>query len=127
MSVIQPKLFKGAPRQRPLESIVLRSIKAYLCARNIFHIRINSGAVRTKQGHRIQLAPEGTPDLFALYKSVSLFVETKREGEKPTPVQLAQHEFIRESGGQVVVATSIDDVKAALDKIDLEGRENPQQ
>jgi hypothetical protein len=118
----QSRLFKSAPRQKPLESVVLRSIKAYLCARNIYHIRVNSGAITTKQGHRVQLAPEGSPDLFCLYKKTALFVETKREGEKPTPVQLAQHAFIRESGGQVVVATSIDDVKAALDKIDLERR-----
>ncbi|HEX8089343.1 MAG TPA: VRR-NUC domain-containing protein [Blastocatellia bacterium] len=128
----QGKLFKSAPRRSaPLEAVVLRSIKAYLRARNIYHIRINSGAIQTKQDHRVQLAPEGTPDLFVLYKGVSLFVEAKREGEKPTPQQLAQHEFIRESGGRVVVATSIDEVRVALNQIDLqihlERKENSKQ
>ena len=116
----QPALFKGAPEKKPLESVVLKWIKAYLRARNIFHVRINSGRIRTQQGHWVQLAPEGTPDLYVLYKGVSLWVEAKREGEKPRAEQLRQHEFIRQSGGVVIVAESVEDVRAALMNIDKE-------
>ena len=113
----QGTLFKDRKRAAPLERAALQACKAFLRARNIYHLRLNSGRLYF-QGRWIYLCPAGTPDLFALYKSVALFLEAKRVGESPTLEQLATHDCIRRSGGVVVVAESVEDLRQALLEID---------
>lgn len=113
----QPGLFKDRKRPAPLEAAAMASIKRYLAVRNIYHLRLNSGKIYRK-GNWIHLCPEGTPDLFALYKGVALFVEVKREGEMPRDNQLVEHGFIRQSGGRVITAYAVEDVRNELMKID---------
>jgi hypothetical protein len=111
-------LFKDKKKPAPLESAVSLQVKRYLKARNIYHLRLNSGMVK-KKGYWIHLCPEGTPDLFCLYRGKCVFIETKRKGEKPTPEQLAIHAFIIKSGGWVIVAYELDDLVRELRVIDL--------
>lgn len=121
----RPGLFGQIKREPVIESVMQRGIKRYLEIRNIYHLRLNSGGV-SKGDNYIALCPKGTPDLFALYRGVALFIEVKREGEKPTPQQLATHAFIRQSGGRMIVAYSVEDVRAELIKIDgLLGPDHP--
>lgn len=45
----------------------------------------------------------GIPDLLALKDGVARFVEVKRPGEKPRPLQLYRHEQLRNLGFDVEV------------------------
>ena len=114
----QGRLFKDKKRPSALESAVSRACKQYLRTRNIYYLRLNSGMIK-KQGYWIHLCPEGTPDLFCLYKGKAVFIETKRESKDPTPEQLATHAAIIKSGGWAIVAYTLDDLVQQLKAIDL--------
>lgn len=70
-------------------------------------MRVNSG-VAFRRGHRIRLAPEGTPDWY-LYRG-GLWVEWKRPGIEPAPNQVRRHAEIRDAGDRVVVVSSAREV-----------------
>jgi len=118
---LKGNIFKQQPLQVS-EAAISRSIKQYLDARNIFNIRINSGMVRVLNFRNdvswMQLAPKGTPDRLALYKSWSVWIEVKRTGGRVSPEQRDMHKRIREAGGFVIIAESIDDVIEGLKEID---------
>jgi hypothetical protein len=114
----QGRLFKDKKPATKLESEVSRHVKQYLRGRNIYHLRLNSGKIFYKNNW-IHLCPEGTPDLFCLYKGKAVFIETKRVGEKSTEEQLRTHEFIVRSGGWMIVAYTLDDLVRELKAIDL--------
>jgi hypothetical protein len=114
----QGTLFKDKKKPTALESVVSRACKQYLKGRNIYHLRLNSGKL-FHQGRWIHLCPEGTPDLFCLYRGKAVFIETKREGKDPTPEQHATHLFIIKSGGWMIVAYKLDDLVRELKAIDL--------
>jgi hypothetical protein len=113
----QGVLFKDRKRKPPAEAQVSLQVKHYLRARNIYYLRLNSGKVYYK-GNWIHLCPEGTPDLFCLYRSKAVFIETKRIGEKPTEEQLRTHAFIVKNGGWAIVAYTLDEVVRELKAID---------
>jgi hypothetical protein len=103
----------------PLEKCVSSSIEEYLERRKIYNLRLNSGKIFL--GNRVlHLCPKGTPDRLAIYRGVPLFIEVKKFNEKPTDDQSKSHELIRASGGNVIVAYSIEDVAIALRSIDAE-------
>lgn len=52
----------------------------------------------------------GLPDLIVCYQGKFWGVEVKQPGQKPTARQLFVHSLIRKSGGEVIVATCVDDV-----------------
>lgn len=114
----QGVLFKDRKRKPPVEAQVSLQVKHYLRARNIYYLRLNSGKVYHK-GNWIHLCPEGTPDLFCLYRGRAVFIETKRIGEKPTEEQLCTHAFIVKSGGWAIVAYTLNDLVRELKAIDL--------
>lgn len=45
----------------------------------------------------------GFPDLLALKNGVATFIEVKRPGEVPTPLQLKKHADLRKQGFKVLV------------------------
>jgi len=107
----------------PLEKVAQKQIMEYLTLRGWVVERMNSGKIPAKYGTKtryISLHQAGTPDLQALRKAPNgytevLYVEVKRPGEKPTEVQLAQHERLREkAGARVIVATRWEDVEREL-------------
>jgi len=111
----------------PLEKVEQKKIMEYLTLRGWVVERMNSGMMPAKYGGKtryVHLHTAGTPDVQALRKapesrgngfSEVLYVEVKRPGEKPSEVQLAQHERLREkAGARVIVATSWEDVDRAL-------------
>jgi hypothetical protein len=53
------------------------------------------------RGTRIQRNPSGFPDLVLIRRPRLLFVELKRDGEKPDPAQVAWHEQLRACSQQV--------------------------
>lgn len=102
----------------PSEATVSQSIESYLDARRLFHLRLNSGKIKVGSSV-IHLCPAGTPDRFCLYRGFCVFIEVKAFGKKPSPEQIAAHARIRQSGGIVVTAYSIDDVRKTFSEIDL--------
>lgn len=44
----------------------------------------------------------GAPDWVVFYSGSTYFVELKAPGEKPRPLQLKEHEIMREAGGCLV-------------------------
>lgn len=57
----------------------------------------------------IQTNKNGIPDLLAIKEAVAVFIEVKRLGKEPTPLQKFRHKEIRKTGTKVIVATSIND------------------
>lgn len=48
---------------------------------------------------------KGFPDLMALKDGKALFIEVKRPGEKPRPLQEYRHRELREKGFEVLILT----------------------
>jgi len=51
---------------------------------------------------------KGTPDLYALRKGRSIWLEIKRPDQHPTPEQAALHEIMRAQGVEVYVVRDLD-------------------
>jgi hypothetical protein len=107
VSSSQGALFEDRAPADVLESVIQKQIKDYCRARNVICFRTNSGKVKTPSGHWIELCPKGTPDLYTLFRGYSVWIETKRPGEQPTPEQLLMHDELRRNGAFVVVADNL--------------------
>lgn len=60
----------------------------------------------------------GLPDIVGVYRGLMIAVETKMpEGGHPSMIQLHRHRQIRDAGGHVLVARSVADVAAWLDRL----------
>ena len=96
---------------RETESALSARIAVYLTKRGIYNDRLQCGVVETikrlaEGGERrdwLHLCKTGTPDRFAIVRGYVVFIEVKRQGEKPTPEQLSRHEELRKSGAIVLV------------------------
>lgn len=87
------------------ETEIQSEIREYLqlCGWTVY--RMNSGRKGGMLLHR-----KGTPDLLAMRKGKSVFIEVKRPGYKPTKDQVEEHKRINDNGFAVVIADSIDAV-----------------
>jgi hypothetical protein len=107
------------------ESYVLRAVMDYLAIKQIFAMRMNSGAVVDKRGIPVRMHEPGTADVLAFVNRMacsestmwSYIVPTWIECKAPNGKQSEkQKEFQREvecMGHVYVLAYSIDDLKAA--------------
>jgi len=98
------------------EAEIQRSIMDYLTMKGWYVLRLNSGMQvinQPGQARRVMhAAAAGTPDLLALrHDHAPLFIEVKRPGKKPTPVQQAMMGTLIDHGATCLVATSVDDVQ----------------
>jgi len=60
----------------------------------------------------------GLPDIEGVYRGLYIAIESKMpEGGQPTAIQLHRHRQIRDAGGHVLVARSVGDVAAWLDRL----------
>lgn len=91
-----------------------------------FEKHIQSGIVNylTKQGiwytkiHQQGRGRRGVPDLLCCYQGQFLAIEVKGERGIVSRDQDRELAAISDSGGHAIVATSVDDVRAALQRID---------
>ena len=61
---------------------------------------------------------DGMPDRMVLLKGGRMgFVEVKRPGEKPRPLQLSRHRMLRELGFKVYVLDSMEKIGGIIDEI----------
>lgn len=65
---------------------------------------------------------KGFPDIGILWQGRAFFIELKRSDEKPTMDQIACHTSLRAAGCPVELATTIDEVMAALRIFDIPTR-----
>jgi len=90
-----------AQRKKPLEKTITNNIIRYL----------NSlPACYARKVHSSRYA-SGFPDVICVREGIAIFIEVKRPGNRPTPLQLSELERWREAGAITLVAYSVDDVK----------------
>jgi hypothetical protein len=102
------------------ESLIQSAICEYLIAKGFFVTRINNipAPIKNATGAwQLRKLPKytapGFPDILAIGKNKGALIEVKRLGGRLSPAQKECHERIRQAGGNVIVAHSIDDVIAA--------------
>lgn len=89
----------------PLESAITKSIVTLAKSRGWWTFKIAGGPM--------QMA--GVPDLLCVRHGLAVFLEVKRPGQKPRPLQVQRIKEIREIGGAVAeVVTSRDEALAIL-------------
>ena len=71
--------------------------------------RSNSGKVKVRGGW-MQLAPEGSPDVYALKDGLLYGIEVKKPGETQSLAQALYEREFNKHGGRYYVAWSLDDV-----------------
>jgi hypothetical protein len=59
----------------------------------------------------------GTPDILACYRGRFVALEVKTPSGRPTLLQEAQLDAIRDAGGVAAVVRSVDDVKTVLEGV----------
>lgn len=62
----------------------------------------------------------GIPDILACYKGRFIAIEVKDKYGRPTPLQIANIQQIRDANGTAIVAWSVDEVLHILQEIDNE-------
>jgi hypothetical protein len=62
----------------------------------------------------------GVPDIIGVYRGAFFALEIKRPDQKPTPLQRAVMEQIRDAGGRAEIAHGPDDIREILLEIDEE-------
>lgn len=88
------------------ETEIQRQIIDYLKASGYLVWRLNSG----KAAHNIQLCPPGTPDLFAVGKGCTIWVEVKTPTGKVSERQAQMHDYLTANGQRVIVARCVEDI-----------------
>ena len=78
-------------------------------------------AVRQKGGLALKFSPagfDGMPDRIILMpKGKIAFVEVKKKGEKPRPLQLARHRLLMQLGFQVYILDDVSQIGRIIDEI----------
>jgi hypothetical protein len=104
----------------PTEKQIQDTIIEYLKRKKWYVQRVNSGAMRMEskgKTYMMRMAVPGTPDVLAFKKlgdAVNLvFIEVKRPGKKPTPLQIAKMQELESYGAKCLVAASIKDLEDA--------------
>lgn len=108
----------------PLEHQIQQEIINYLKFRGWYVMRLNSGRMPyTYKGKQkfMMLAEKGTPDILAFKKAIwdgefegdaeLYFIEVKRQGNKPTALQLAKMRELEEYGAQCICVHSLEELQ----------------
>jgi Holliday junction resolvase len=106
---------------QPTEHAIQTQLMQYLRTKGWYVMRLNSGKFSVGEGagrRFINGQDAGTPDLMAfiaLPTGIRLyFIEVKRPGKKPTPLQKAKMEDLEKYGAHCFVATCIEDLTNEL-------------
>lgn len=102
-------------RARPTETDISKSIESQLIAAGLWNTRTQSGSIPIGKNF-MQLCRPGTPDrIFAA--GLHVWIEVKREGEKPMPIQAATHEQLKANGALVFVLDDPGDLSFILETL----------
>lgn len=89
------------------EARIGKKIREYLESKGAFVFKVHGGPQMMA----------GLPDLIVCFEGCFIGVEVKQPGQKPTARQLFVHSLIKRAGGEVVVATCVEDVYDVLEMI----------
>ena len=93
---------------KPLESSITKSILKYL--------RGLDRCFAWKE-HGGMYGAAGIPDVICCYQGQFLAFEVKRPGNKPTAIQKATIDKMRQAGGKVYIVHSVGDVREIIGQI----------
>ena len=96
---------------KPLESNITKSILKYL--------RGLDGCFAWKE-HGGMYGTTGIPDVICCYQGMFLAFEVKRPGNKPTMIQQAMIDKMRQAGGKVYIVNSVKDVRGIISQLQTE-------
>lgn len=88
-------------------------LKALRKLPGVWAMRVHSGSARGGKQH---LAPDGTPDIFALIKGRPVFFECKVAHEQMSPDQQSQQIHISRAGGFCLCVRSMPQAMKAVRK-----------
>ena len=100
--------------RKSTEKETQKAVLDYLKAKNIFHWRNNTGAMKTASGGFIRFGAIGSPDIFALAKGRAYGFEIKDEKGKQSPEQEMFALSMTKAGGCYAVIRNVDEVMAIL-------------
>ncbi len=86
------------------ETDLINLIEDYLTAKNIFHYRQNSGALKTERGGFVRFGVSGSPDFVCVIKGQYVGVEAKVGKNKLSENQMTFAENLVDAGGKYIVA-----------------------
>lgn len=97
----------GAPLEKAIAGQIVRELRGLG-----FHVSSTQQTGPSRQ-------TIGMPDLFVAHpvRKVFAWIEVKRPGKKPTPLQQAWHDGVREAGCPVIVATSVLEAFEGLEEL----------
>jgi hypothetical protein len=102
------------------EKFVLKQITDYLSAKRVFHVRLNTAAIRAEHNgkrrfFRAHSLGPGTADILALPAGAEpVWIETKGEGGRQTMEQKLFASWVETYGHRYIVCHSIDDLEGLL-------------
>lgn len=91
------------------ETLIQNEIQAYLDSQKIYNIRVHADGTTV-----------GEPDLIVCFKGRFVGLEVKTKTGKPSGIQEAKGQIIKENGGYHIYPTSVEDVKELFTKIEKE-------
>ncbi len=93
------------------ESVILKQICDHLTLRQVFHWRQNNTG--KMPGGRYVSVKKGVPDILALKAGQFFGIEVKKKDGRLSPEQAEFGRMCVKSGGEYIVARSIEEVQAA--------------
>jgi len=94
-------------RKAPLEKTIVAKVMAQGRASGFWMTKFHGNA----------FSMSGVPDVLAIKDGRACWLECKRPGEKPTPIQLLRIKELREAGCPVAVVTSADEARTFLENL----------
>jgi hypothetical protein len=94
------------------EKIIEKNIRKYLEKQGYLTYKIHVG----------RYGPEGFPDLLIVKGGITSYLEVKKPGETPTPIQIFRMKELRQAGCIARPVWSIEHVKQVLREGEVNGR-----
>ena len=70
----------------------------------------------------ISASRSGVPDRVVIYNGITIFVELKKPGEKPRPLQVEIHKKMRKYGALIEVLSTFDEVDVFIENLIRRGK-----
>lgn len=97
------------------ETELVKQIMEYLYYKPGLFFRVNSGAFKTQAGGFYRFCSiNGVSDILGVYKGKFVAIECKVGRNKTSPAQDRFLNAVKENGGIVIVAYSLDDVEKII-------------
>lgn len=98
------KQYNGSEQQ--LQNMIIEGLQHI----GFYAVRVNSGAIQTRNSDWVKLFPKGTPDILAIRHGHAWWFEVKKPGEKSTDIQRGVQDTLRAAGCHVFEVHGWEDV-----------------